>query len=114
MFSGRVNKDAGAVDALDKADLRAAYERGRRDERAARKRRPLLMTLTFGLAAVGAILLGMAATSGSFGRAGSVVDAQLSQTVDQAGLRLHAAARDARQRLRDAGRQARSHLETNG
>ena len=48
MIGGRLGKtDTSSPDAMDKADLREAYERGRRDERGARKRHPVAMALTF-------------------------------------------------------------------
>jgi hypothetical protein len=59
-------------------DLREAYERGRRDERASRRRHPLGMTVTFVAAAVGLVLLVLAAVNGSFGRGGDLVDQQLA------------------------------------
>jgi predicted anti-sigma-YlaC factor YlaD len=61
-----------------KADLREAYERGRRDERARRRRHPIGMTLTFAFALVGLVVLVMAAISGSFGRAGDRIDRGLT------------------------------------
>ncbi len=67
-------EDAHAV----AADLRQAYERGRRDERASRRRHPLGMTVTFAAAAVGLVLLVLAGVNGSFGRGGEVVDEQLA------------------------------------
>jgi hypothetical protein len=104
MIGGRVEQEQSALDALQKADLRDAYERGRRDERATRKRHPLLMTILFLLAAVGAALLAMAAANGSFMRAGDVVDQQLNVAADRAGPAARDAAGDAGQSLRDAGR----------
>lgn len=62
-------------------DLREAYERGRRDERATRRRHPVGMTLLFAAAAVGVILLALAAVNGSFSGAGQVVDASLTAAV---------------------------------
>lgn len=59
-------------------DLREAYERGRRDERASRRRHPVGMTLTFAAAAVGVVLLVLAAVNGSFGRGGDFVDQNLA------------------------------------
>lgn len=104
MIGGRVTQDDSALDALQKADLRQAYERGRRDERAARKRHPLVMTVTFLLAAVGAALLAMAAANGSFMRAGGVVDQQLNIAADRAAPAVNNAASNAGQSLRNAGR----------
>jgi hypothetical protein len=114
MIGGRLDKDDKAPDALDKADLREAYERGRRDERAARKRHPLLMTVTFALALVGAALLALAAVNGSFMRAGGVVDEKLNVAADRAGPAVNEAASNAGQSLRDAGGQVRSLAATAG
>ena len=101
MIGGRLDIDQRASDALDKADLREAYERGRRDERAARKRHPLLMTVTFLLALVGVALLVVAAAQGSFMRAGGLVDRQLSVAADRAQPAVDEAASNAGQSLRD-------------
>ena len=65
-------------------DLREAYERGRRDERASRRRHPVGMTLTFAAAAVGVVLLVLAAVNGSFGRGGDMVDHQLAIATNRA------------------------------
>jgi hypothetical protein len=114
MIGGRLDKDQRASDALDKADLREAYERGRRDERAGRKRHPLLMTVTFLLALVGVVLLAMAAAQGSFGRAGGVVDRQLSVAADHAQPTVDEAAASAGQSLRDAGAAAKARVQRAG
>ena len=90
-------------DAADKADLRQAYERGRLDERADRKRHPVLMTLIFIAAAIGVALVVMAVTHGSFGGAGGVVDQKLTSAADQAEPAVRQAADSAGQSLRDAG-----------
>jgi hypothetical protein len=87
-----------------KADLREAYERGRRDERAMRRRHPVLMTLLFLAAAVGAILIGLAAANGSFTRAGGVVDQNLAVAADRAEPAVRDAAASASQSIHDAGR----------
>jgi hypothetical protein len=108
MIGGRLKQDETAPDALDKADLRAAYERGRRDERAGRKRHPLMMTLTVIAALVGVTLLALAAMNGSFGRAGGVVDQQLSTAADKAEPAVREAASNAGQSLHDAGQPAKS------
>lgn len=114
MIGGRVDKDLRASDALDKADLREAYERGRRDERAARKRHPLAMTVTFLLALVGVALLAMAALNGSFTRAGGVVDQQLNVAADRAAPAVNQAASNAGQSLRDAGAAAKARAQNAG
>ena len=68
----------------DRLDLREAYDRGRRDERASRKRHPVIMTLLFLAAAVGVALIVLAAVNGSFGAAGRVADQSLATAADQA------------------------------
>lgn len=114
MIGGRLDKNQRASDALDKADLREAYERGRRDERASRKRHPLLMTVTFLFALVGLALLAMAAAQGSFMRAGGVVDRQLNVVADRAAPAVNEAAGNAGQSLRDAGAAAKARAEKAG
>jgi hypothetical protein len=108
MIGGRPHEDETAADALAKVDLREAYDRGRRDERAARKRRPILMTITFVLALIGVAILALAAVNGSFTRAGGVIDEQLNIAAQRAGPAARQAASNAGQSLRDAGRTARS------
>ena len=68
----------------DRLDLREAYDRGRRDERATKKRHPIFMTLMFLAAAVGLALIVMAAVNGSFGKAGQVADQSLAVAADKA------------------------------
>jgi len=69
----------------ERSDLRQAYEMGRNDARRARRRHPVLMTLLVLAAAVGLIVMALAAVNGSFGTAGQVVDRNLSTAADQAG-----------------------------
>jgi hypothetical protein len=88
---------------LDRADLREAYERGRRDERATKRRHPIFMTFLFITAAIGVVLLGLAAINGSFTRAGGVVDQNLAIAANRAEPAVRDAATDAGQSLRDAG-----------
>ncbi|CAN7508837.1 hypothetical protein LJR225_003642 [Phenylobacterium sp. LjRoot225] len=109
-----MEKDDRTPDALDKADLREAYERGRSDERSRRKRHPVLMTVTFLLAAVGLVLLAMAAVNGSFMRGGNVVDQQLNVAADRAAPAVNEAASNAGQSLREAGQSAKSRAEKVG
>lgn len=99
-------RDAQADDL--KADLREAYERGRRDERSTRKRHPVLMTFTFIAAAVGLALMALAAFNGSFTRAGGVVDQNLSVAANRAEPAVRDAASDAGEALRDAGQSAKT------
>ena len=101
-----------AVDRLDEernadvhaigADLREAYERGRRDERGARRRHPLGMTVTFVLAAVGLVLLVLAGVNGSFEGGGAVADQTLHTAMNRAGPAVSQAADDAQAKVADA------------
>jgi predicted anti-sigma-YlaC factor YlaD len=110
MVGGRLGDDTKAPDSLDKADLREAYDRGRNDERARRKRHPIGMTLTFAAAAVGVVILALALVNGSFTAAGSQVDQGLriakpaaSQAASNAGDQLRDAAAQARTKAANAG-----------
>jgi hypothetical protein len=92
-------------------ELKAAYEQGRRDERADRKRHPVVMTGLVVLAAVGASLVTLAAVNGSFTGGGEVADQQLAAAAAQAApvlqnaaSRTGEAAREAGSDLRDKGR----------
>jgi hypothetical protein len=87
----------------DAVDMQAAYERGRKDERASRRRHPLFMTVLFAAAAGGLAIISVAAWEGSFGRGGQVVDRNLSAAADRAEPAVRAAASDAGQTLRNAG-----------
>lgn len=103
MVGGRLDTDSNSAEALERADIREAYERGRKDERASRKRRPILMTFTFIAAAVGVVLMALAAYNGSFGRAGGVVDNNLAVAATQVEPVVRDVASDAGQSLREAG-----------
>jgi hypothetical protein len=86
---------------LERMELREAYNRGRADERAQRRRHPVLMTLLFLAAAVGAALLALALVNGSFGDAGRVVDQNLAAAADRAEPAARNAADQASQTLRN-------------
>jgi hypothetical protein len=103
MVGGRLRDDANTPEALDRADVREAYERGRRDERSTRKRHPVLMTFTFIAAVVGVALLALAAINGSFTRAGGVVDQNLNVAANKAEPAVRDAAVNAGESLRNAG-----------
>ena len=98
MVGGRLDTDSNSAEALERADIREAYERGRKDERASRKRRPILMTFTFIAAAVGVVLMALAAYNGSF-----VVDNNLAVAATQVEPVVRDVASDAGQSLREAG-----------
>ena len=90
------------------ADVREAYERGRKDERASRRRHPVFMTLTFAAAACGVALLALAAINGSFAGGGGVADQSLNAAVNRAEPQVRDAASQAGQSLRDAGVKAKA------
>jgi len=110
MVGGRLGDETKTTDSLDKADLREAYERGRTDERARRKRHPIGMTLTFAAAAVGVVILALALVNGSFTAAGSQVDQGLQIAKPAASQ----AAANAGDQLRDAAAQARAKASNAG
>ena len=85
----------------ERSDLRQAYELGRRDARKQRRRHPVLMTFTVIAAAIGLIVLALAAVNGSFSGAGTVVDQNLATAADQAEPVVRGAAADAGQAVRD-------------
>jgi hypothetical protein len=80
--------------AHEEHEVRDAYERGRRDERRARKRHPIMMTLTFAAALVGGLVLVLAAKEGSFARSGGIVDHGLAVATNRAEPVVMDAARD--------------------
>lgn len=86
----------------ERSDLRQAYEMGRQDARRTRKRHPVLMTFTIIAAAIGVIVLALAAVNGSFSTAGVVVDQNLATAADQAEPVVRGAATGAGDALRDA------------
>ncbi|MBR7618242.1 hypothetical protein JKL49_02475 [Phenylobacterium sp. 20VBR1] len=80
--------------AHEQHEVRDAYERGRRDERRARKRHPIMMSLTFAAALVGGVVLVLAAKEGSFARSGGIVDHSLAAATNRAEPVVMDAARD--------------------
>lgn len=85
----------------ERSDLRQAYELGRRDAKQQRRRHPILMTFTVIAAAVGLIVMALAAVNGSFSGAGTVVDQNLATAADQAEPTVRNAAAEAGQAVRD-------------
>lgn len=84
----------------DRSELREAYEMGRRDAKRARKRHPVLMTLTIVAAIVGVIVLALAAINGSFSTAGVVVDQNLATAAENAEPVVRNAASEAEQAVK--------------
>lgn len=80
--------------AHEQHEVRDADERGRRDERRARKRHPIMMSLTFAAALVGGVVLVLAAKEGSFARSGGIVDHGLAAATNRAEPVVMDAARD--------------------
>jgi hypothetical protein len=107
MVGGRLKDEPNTREALDRADVREAYERGRRDERSTRKRHPVMMTFTVIAALVGVVLLALAAVNGSFTRAGGVVDQNLNVAANKAEPVVRDAASNAGDTLRNAGQTAK-------
>ena len=85
----------------ERSDLRQASELGRRDAVKQRRRHPILMTFLVVAAAVGLIVMALAAVNGSFGGAGTVVDQNLATAADQAEPAVRSAAAEAGQAVRD-------------
>ena len=94
---------AAPAPALDTSDLKEAYRHGRRDERARRKRHPILMTVLFLLAIAGAAFIALAVVNGSFRDAGQVADHNLSVAADRAEPAVRGAAGEAAETLRGVG-----------
>ena len=92
----------------DRLDIREAYDRGRRDERASRKRHPIFMTLMLLSAAVGLVFMVLAAVNGSFGAAGRLVDENLMVAAGRAEPVVRDAAGDAGRAIRDAAAPGRT------
>jgi hypothetical protein len=115
MVGARLDKDDPTptrADTFDlrevQADVREAYERGRSDERASRRRHPIFMTLTFAAAICGVALIALAAVNGSFSSGGQVADDGLSAAVNKAAPAARDAAGQAGQSLHDAGQAAKA------
>lgn len=95
------DRDA-AIRRDEAADLREAYERGRTDARKARRRHPVAMTFMIVLAAIGIIVVALAAVNGSFSGAGTVVDRNLATAATQAEPVVRDAASQAGQAVKNA------------
>lgn len=78
----------------------AAYQRGRKDERASRRRSPLLAMTLVAVALVGGASLVLAAREGSFRDGGAVMDAGVGVAAREAGPALKEGARQAGAGLR--------------
>ena len=66
------------------AEVKAAYDKGRRDERARHKSHPIFGLAVALVAILGAGMLFLAAREGSFSNGGAVVDRQLASAAGEA------------------------------
>lgn len=80
-FNERAAREAAAQ---HDREVREAYDKGRRDEKASRRSHPFLAMAGWILAAVGAVVLAISAYNGSFSRGGQVVDQNLAVAADRA------------------------------
>ena len=96
---GEVVADPGVL----RAEMRDAYDKGRRDERKRHRSSPLLNLGLLAVAAVGAMMLFYAAREGSFSGAGSVVDTKLSHAAAVAPSAINNAATQTGAALQDTG-----------
>jgi hypothetical protein len=99
---GRSDPGVDAAPRLTKADLDAAYDRGRLDGRR-RRGSPLVGFLTLLLVVVGAGILYLAVRNGSFGKGGEVVDRNVSAAAEKVQAPLRGAADRAGTALQNAG-----------
>ena len=98
---GKASVAAAEVVAVDHDGvLREAYARGRRDERARRRRSPALALAIALTALVGGWTLVSAALRGSFEGGGRMIDTQLVAAGQEAGPALRSAAQGAAQLAR--------------
>ncbi len=100
------------VRAAPPAELEAAYDRGRRDEREHRRarRHPILGLAVAAVAIAGAGIIGLAAAEGSFAAGGQVLDAQLAVASGQARVASRDAATATTEAARDAGANLRQRI----
>ena len=92
---------------LTESDMKAAYERGRVDERARRRTHPILALIVFIVALIGAGTIYLAAREGSFSGGGQVVDhsiANATRPAEVARQDAGTALSHAGDKLQDAGR----------
>lgn len=94
---------ARATEAGHSHDVKTAYEKGRRDERASRKRHPFMMAGLVVLAAAGASLITLAALKGSFGAGGEMADRNIAVAAETAAPVVQTAVTGVAEAARDAG-----------
>jgi len=99
LFRKRQATPTEKVTPHDEAALKAAYQRGRKDERAERRRSPILAVALVAVALVGGTSLVLAAKEGSFREGGAMMDAGVSTAASETVPTLKAGARQAREGL---------------
>ena len=72
------------VNGATETDVKAAYERGRRDERGRRRTHPILGLIVFVIALIGAGMIYLAAREGSFSGGGQVIDHSIAKATGRA------------------------------
>ncbi|MBI1407693.1 MAG: hypothetical protein GC145_16395 [Caulobacter sp.] len=92
--------DNGPTKGPTDADLSAAYQRGRKDERARHRRSPLIAVALVAVALVGGASLVLAAREGSFREGGAVLDAGVGVAAREAVPTLKRGAHKAGEELR--------------
>jgi hypothetical protein len=103
--AGKDVNERGLLQDRDTA-VRRAYDRGRRDERAARRPRrgsPVLTTVLVLAAAAGAFVVYLGISQGSFSRGGQVVDQNLANATSTASGAVHNTVNKAGDALENAG-----------
>jgi hypothetical protein len=94
-------RDAPAT--VDRKDIKAAYERGRLEERLRHRGSPLLSLLVLIVVIIGAGLIYLAIRNGSFSNGGAVVDRSLTSVSQTAQAPIKGAADKAGSALENAG-----------
>lgn len=105
-YDDKTRTDRPASAAPGKAELNAAYEKGRRDEARRRPRRrshPLFSFLVLIIVAAAAMMIYLAAQNGSFANGGAVVDKDLATASQSAQAPFRRAADRAGDTLENAG-----------
>jgi len=97
-----------------KAELDAAYERGRIDERKRHRGSPLIAFVVLIVALVGGGMLYLAARDGSFRAAGAAVDNTVSTSVDKAKAPITTAADKTGDALQAAGQNLKKDAGSSG
>ena len=105
-FFGHRKKKAADADqpaVVPEADLKAAYDRGRRFERNRHRYHPMIGLAVAFVALAGAGIIGLAAAEGSFAGGGEILDRQLAVVAEQAEVASRDAASATGEAVRDAG-----------